>query len=39
MFLFHDYGEVDDRLVWDVVHANLPTLIHEVTVLLEEPQE
>ena len=35
--LIHGYADVDDRLVWDVVETNLPTLIHEVEVLLGSP--
>ena len=34
--LIHGYADVDDRLVWDVVKANLPTLKREVDALLEE---
>ena len=33
--LIHDYADVDDRLVWDVVKTKLPTLIHEIDALLE----
>ena len=32
--LIHGYAEVDDRLVWDVIKTNLPTLIREVDSLL-----
>lgn len=34
--LIHEYAGVDNRLVWDVVDTNIPTLIREVTDLLEE---
>ena len=33
--LIHEYADVDDRLVWDVVETNLPTLIREVDALLD----
>ena len=32
--LIHEYADVDDRLVWDVVETNLPTLVREVDALL-----
>ena len=34
--LIHRYADVDDRLVWNVVETNLPTLMRDVKVLLEE---
>lgn len=34
--LIHEYAGVDNRLVWDVVDTNIPTLIREVTDLLKE---
>ena len=34
--LIHGYADVDDRLVWDVVETNLPTLAHEVDALLDD---
>ncbi len=34
--LIHGYADVDDRLVWDVIETDLPTLGREVDVLLEE---
>ena len=34
--LIHGYADVDDRLVWDVVKTNLPTLAREIDALLEE---
>ena len=34
--LIHGYAVVDDRLVWDVVVTNLPTLSREVDALLAE---
>lgn len=33
--LIHQYTDVDDQLVWDVVASNLPTLYREVAALLE----
>ena len=32
----HGYAAVDDRLVWDVLESDLPTLAREVTTLLAE---
>lgn len=34
--LIHEYADVDDKLVWDVVETNLPTLVREVDALLED---
>jgi uncharacterized protein with HEPN domain len=34
--LVHGYAEVDDRLVWDIVQAKLPTLRREIEGLLSE---
>ena len=34
--LIHQYIEVDDRMVWDVVENDLPALTGEVDALLEE---
>ena len=34
--LIHGYADVDNRLVWGVIEANLPTLIKEVKALLQE---
>ena len=34
--LIHEYADVDDRLVWDVVETNLPTLVRETNVLLKD---
>ena len=33
--LVHGYDTVDDRLVWGVLVANLPTLACQVSALLE----
>ena len=33
--LIHEYADVDDKLVWDVVETNLPTLVREVDALLD----
>jgi uncharacterized protein with HEPN domain len=32
--LIHGYADVDDRIVWDVVQINLPTLREDVAALL-----
>ena len=34
--LIHQYTDVDDRLVWDVVETKLPTLDQEVNDLLDD---
>ena len=34
--LIHRYTDVDDRLVWNVVETNLPTLVRDIKALLEE---
>lgn len=34
--LIHEYADVHDRLVWDVVETNLPTLVRETDVLLKD---
>lgn len=34
--LIHGYTDVDNRLVWGVLEANLPTLGQEVDALLQE---
>lgn len=34
--LIHGYADVDDRLVWDVVETNLPTLVEEINALASE---
>lgn len=34
--LIHEYADVHDRLVWDVVETNLPTLVRETNVLLKD---
>ena len=33
--LIHQYTDVDDRLVWDIVETKLPVLAREVDALLE----
>ena len=33
--LIHGYADVDNRLVWDVIQTNLPTLAREIDALLE----
>ena len=37
--LIHGYADVDDRLVWDVLMTNLPTLGREVDALLTEGED
>lgn len=37
--LIHGYADVDNRLVWDVINNNLPTLIREVDALLGEADD
>lgn len=34
--LIHGYADVDNRLVWDVIQTNLPTLAREINTLLEK---
>ncbi len=34
--LIHGYADVDNRLVWDVIKTNLPTLAREINILLEQ---
>ena len=34
--LIHGYADVDNRLVWDVLEANLPTLLNEVDNILKD---
>ena len=34
--LIHGYADVDDQLVWDIVHTKLPVLRREVETLLKE---
>jgi uncharacterized protein with HEPN domain len=34
--LIHGYADVDNRLVWDVIKTNLPTLAREINTLLEQ---
>jgi uncharacterized protein with HEPN domain len=33
--IIHGYSEVDDKLVWDVLQSNLPTLRREIEGLLD----
>jgi uncharacterized protein with HEPN domain len=33
--LVHGYADIDDRIVWDLAHSKLPTLLSEVDSLLE----
>jgi uncharacterized protein with HEPN domain len=34
--LAHGYAGIDDRIVWDIVRSNLPTLLRQVDSLLEQ---
>jgi uncharacterized protein with HEPN domain len=34
--LTHAYAQIDDRIVWGIVQAKLPTLVREVDSLMEE---
>ena len=34
--LIHGYADVDNRLVWGVLEANLPTLLNEVSEILKD---
>ncbi|MGA2752784.1 MAG: HepT-like ribonuclease domain-containing protein [Terracidiphilus sp.] len=34
--LIHDYAQIDDRIVWEIVQFKLPVLIREVAALTEE---
>ncbi len=34
--LIHEYADVDDRLVWDVIETNLSTLVRETNALLKD---
>ena len=34
--LIHRYSQVDNEIVWDIAQSYLPTLIAEVTTLLEQ---
>ena len=34
--LIHGYADVDNRLVWDVLETNLPTLLNEVGDILKD---
>lgn len=33
--IIHQYADVDDRLVWNVIETSLPALVREVDALLE----
>ena len=35
--LIHRYSQVDHEIVWDITQSYLPTLLTEVTDLLEQP--
>ena len=34
--LIHGYADVDDRLVWGVIEANIPALIKDIDLILQE---
>jgi len=33
--LIHGYADIDDRIVWDLAHSKLPTLLLQIESLLE----
>ena len=35
--IIHDYDNITNRTVWDIIQKNLPTLLTEVTNLLAKP--
>ena len=35
--LAHEYGEIEDELIWRVVTEHLPTLIHQIESIMEDP--
>ena len=35
--LIHGYAQIDDRIVWDILNSKLPSLVRDVTSLLDEP--
>ena len=35
--LVHGYSQVDDEIVWDIDQSYVPTLIAEITDLVEQP--
>ena len=35
--IIHEYDNIANRTVWDIIQNNLPTLMQEVTDLLEQP--
>lgn len=37
--LVHDYAQIDDRIVWEIVQFRLPALIGEVKTLMEEAEQ
>jgi uncharacterized protein with HEPN domain len=37
--LIHAYAEVDNRIVWDVIEAKLPTLRQQSAALLREVED
>ena len=37
IILVHRYSEIRNREVWEIIHQKLPTLLTEVTNLLERP--
>lgn len=34
--LIHGYADLDNRIVWDIVETDLPVLVREVDLLLED---
>jgi uncharacterized protein with HEPN domain len=37
--LIHDYAQIDDRIVWEIVQFKLPVLIREVAALTEKQDQ
>ena len=37
--LIHDYAQIDDRLVWEIVQFKLPVLVGEVNTLMSEADQ
>ncbi len=35
--IIHEYDNIANRTVWNIIQNNLPTLLTEVTTLLEQP--
>ena len=35
--IIHEYDNIDNQTLWNIIQNNLPTLLTEVTTLLEQP--